>query len=232
MPEFSHQQIYNSPTSTGIQGSLFTVGWRYFTDVFTAKRAEARHRPMAGTGESKINELRWWLMNIHSEPSCNSESIILNMMMNPWSTVYDCLWITINGLMIDSGLFCWRCWCFFDLDMLLDWRVGLRGQMLRWNEGCVATNNGRGHYGSHPHNHHHHHHHHNHHNHHHAAGKHQTSPLCTCRQWVQRTILRMYKDCAKGGWSASWKCVWVYWFRGPSSTTMMNYTSIFVTRPD
>lgn len=27
----------------GIQGSLFTVGWRYFTDVFTAKRAEARH---------------------------------------------------------------------------------------------------------------------------------------------------------------------------------------------
>ena len=195
-------------------------------------------------------------------------------------TVYDCLWITINGLMIDSGLFCWRCWCFFDLDMLLDWRVGLRGQMLRWNEGCVATNNGRRHYGSppppppphhhhhhhhpphhhhhyhhhhhhHDHHHHnihhphhphhphyphhpppHHHHHHHHHVHHHAASKHQTSPLCTCRQWVQRTILRMYKDCAKGGWSASWECVWVYWFRGPSSTTMMNYTSIFVTRPD
>ena len=28
--------------ANGIQGSLFTVGWRYFTDVFTAKRAEAR----------------------------------------------------------------------------------------------------------------------------------------------------------------------------------------------
>ena len=100
----------------------------------------------AGTGESKINELRWWLMNINRKPSCNYESIILNM-MNPW-------WLfmnhdnPINGLMIDSGLFCWRGWCFFDLDMLLDWRVWLRGQMLRWNEGCVATNNGRGHYGS------------------------------------------------------------------------------------